>query len=175
MAVIRLEPGSGRAAGHPGRVAQVCVRPVGVLQGSWVVTGQPDPKGWWFPLCLQLPSPSLRVSSKLSMKLSFSPHHLIWARNDLPPVDQNLQSPLSASLPLCRPQFTLPLALPTRSLCLSGSYLCHSVSIPISLCLSLRLHLSLCVYACLSSCLNLSPYWSLSLPISPSCRLYESV
>lgn len=28
-----------------------CVRPVGVLLGSWVVTDQPNPKGGWFPLC----------------------------------------------------------------------------------------------------------------------------
>lgn len=79
LALIRLEPGGGRADGHPGRVARFCVRPVGVLQGSWVVTDQPNPQRWWFPLCLQPPSPNQPVSYKLSIELAFSPHHLFWA------------------------------------------------------------------------------------------------
>lgn len=53
------------------------MRPVGVLLGFWVVTDEPNPKGEWFPLCPQPPSPNLPISN--NTELSFPPHHLFRA------------------------------------------------------------------------------------------------
>lgn len=74
MLVIRLEPGIGWADSHPGRVAQVLCEALGMLLGSWVVTDQPNPKGGWFSLCPQPPSPNLLNQIELSFL-----HHLFWA------------------------------------------------------------------------------------------------
>lgn len=38
-----------------------CVRPVGVLLGSWVVTDQPNPKGGWSHVAPSPPSQSAYV------------------------------------------------------------------------------------------------------------------
>lgn len=55
-----------------------CVRPVGVLLGSWVVTDQPNPKGGWSYFA---PSPSLTTCLYQIdyTEFSFSSHHLFWA------------------------------------------------------------------------------------------------
>lgn len=42
-----------------------CVRPLGVLLGSWVVTDQPNPKGGWSHIAPSAARPHLPVSDRL--------------------------------------------------------------------------------------------------------------